>query len=81
MKLKNEDIEFFMRRKDYFQVLAIINQDNDEMRHCLYEIFREVEKNTEKNGQDIIDQSKIWWLIKIVELKFQILTELAFDIS
>ena len=79
MKLKNEDIEFFLRRKDYQQVLAIINQNGNEMKSCMFQIFREADETDEKCGNNIIDQSKIWWLIKIVELKFQIFLEISFE--
>mmetsp|Transcript_34063 Transcript_34063/g.52344 ORF Transcript_34063/g.52344 Transcript_34063/m.52344 type:complete len:160 (+) Transcript_34063:492-971(+) len=81
MKMKSEDIEFFERRKDYFQVLVLMNNKSDEMRRCMNEIFLEVEKSEEKFGMAALDQSKMWWLIKIIELKLELLFDLSLELT
>lgn len=62
-QFKSLDTQFFERRQDYHDTMAVHNFNSDEMRGCIHQVYEDMDESKEKMKKDIVEDAKTRWLV------------------
>lgn len=75
------DKQFFERRQDYHEQLAVHSFNKNEMRQCIYQVYDYNEETRDKMTKEMIENTKTRWLLNRYESRLNMAYEKALRIS
>lgn len=74
---KQLDLQFFKRRQDFQEQIAVHNFDKNEMKICIYQCYEDYEGSKEKMKKDRIEDGKTSWLLSRIQHKLPMCFDLG----